>query len=143
MIEVAEENSTLFPGQPLQSIPRLFGTLAPMLLLLKTTPGLLPDKLPRHPNGEAPHALTSEQERGRRKSVPGLSRDAVKLNAISRDFMNRARCQIHNFKQIDFQLLLRRTTSRCATDGGRGDQRCPSPRFVLFSSKTAVQLCVF
>lgn len=78
-----------------------------------------------------------------KKKGPGVSGDAVKLNAISRDFMNRARCQIHNFKQIDFQLLLRRTTSRCATDGGRGDRRCPGPRFVLFPSKTAGQLCVF
>lgn len=125
----------MFPGKLLQAISRLFGTFAHTRPLLH--------KLPRHPNGEAPHALTSEHKRGRRKNGPELTRDAVKLNAISRDFMNPARCQIHNFKQIDFQLLLRHTTSRCATDGGRGDQRCPSPRFVLFSSKTAVQLCVF
>lgn len=117
---VSEKKISLFLRKLLRSIPRLLGTLAPMLFLLKTTPGPLLDKLPRHANGEAPHALKSEHQEGRGKNVPGLTRDAVKLNAISRDFMNRARCQIHNFKQIDFQLLVRHTTSRCATDGGPG-----------------------
>lgn len=72
---------------------------------------------------------------------PLLPSRCHKINVISRVFfpsflffMNPARCQIHNFKQIDFQLPLRCTTSRCATDGEPGGRRCLSLRFVLFRS---------
>ena len=103
---------------------------------------------------KAPRALTMEHKRDEKRKKKKKKKERVagpfsrcyKINAISRVFMNRARCQIHNFKQIDFQLLVRRTTSRCATDGARATKGVSTLALcysaVKKKKKTAVQSVV-
>lgn len=76
-----------------------------------------------------------------KKQVAGAFLRCYKINAISRVFMNRSRCQIHNFKQIDFQLLVRRTTSRCATDGA-GATKGVSAHALCYSAVKRQYSCV-
>lgn len=98
------------------------------------------DKLSRHETGEAPRALTMEHKRDEETSGQAFLR-CYKINVISRVFMNRSRCQIHNFKQIDFQLLVRRSTSRCATDGA-GATKGVSAHALCYSAVKRQYSCV-
>lgn len=103
----------------------------PMILwgsrLWGTTPW--PAQTPTSLASEAPRALTMEYKRDEGKTHThknswGFSK-RYKINAISRVFMNRARCQKHNFKQIDFQLLVRRAPLPDVQQMGAGaTERC-------------------